>query len=62
MDSGPRDPYGEKLRVTVTKESVRLTHVFGRCHAMLLKSDSFPERWLLVQVIDRPTGLTLRGG
>lgn len=63
MDSGPRDHYGGKYRITVTREPFILTHTCRQasCYATEASvADSFPERYLPIQVIDRPTGLILK--
>ena len=64
MDSGPGDHHGGKGRVTVTGEPVLLAHRFrqaSRYAAGVSVADSFPERYLPVQVIDRPARLILKG-
>lgn len=63
VDRGPRDHYGGKCRVTLTREPAMLTHMFRQasCYATEVSvADSFPERYLPIQVIDRPTGLILK--
>lgn len=63
MDSGPGDRHGGKCRVTVTGEPILLTHRFrqvSRYATEVSVADSFPERYLPVQVIDRPTESILK--